>query len=244
MGTMVAIEAHAATAERAAAAVQAAFEAIAAVARHLHPQDADGDLMRIGRAPPGEPVPVWPGTFAVLRFAQRLNRASAGIFDPCLPGQPGRMTDVTLLGGAGPRVLARAPVQLDCGGIAKGFAVDRAIAALRRAGCPAGLVNAGGDVRAFGPAPATLLLRHAAGGFRPTALENAALAVSDRTARHPPQGHRGYYRRDGGRTDGERYAAVRAPACMHADALTKCVLLCPPALAATLLSAHHADRLA
>ena len=40
--------------------------------------------------------------------------------------------------------------QIDCGGIAKGYAVDVAIATLVRAGCSAGLVNAGGDLRAFG----------------------------------------------------------------------------------------------
>jgi len=41
-------------------------------------------------------------------------------------------------------------VQLDFGGIAKGAAVDRAIRLIRTAGVPAALVNAGGDLRAFG----------------------------------------------------------------------------------------------
>src|SRR5262249_34530102 len=36
------------------------------------------------------------------------------------------------------------------GGIAKGFAVDRAVEALRRAEIGSGLVNAGGDLRSFG----------------------------------------------------------------------------------------------
>src|SRR5205814_212933 len=35
-------------------------------------------------------------------------------------------------------------------GIAKGFAVDRAVEALQSAGIPAGVVNAGGDLRLFG----------------------------------------------------------------------------------------------
>src|SRR5207237_9076434 len=45
--------------------------------------------------------------------------------------------------------LARA-VRFDLGGIAKGFAVDRAVQILRRARLAFGLVNAGGDLRAFG----------------------------------------------------------------------------------------------
>jgi len=41
-------------------------------------------------------------------------------------------------------------VQLDFGGIAKGFAVDLAVARLRELGIGDGIVNAGGDLRAFG----------------------------------------------------------------------------------------------
>ena len=41
-------------------------------------------------------------------------------------------------------------VQLDFGGIAKGYAVDLAVEALRRQGIESAIVNAGGDLRAFG----------------------------------------------------------------------------------------------
>ena len=43
-------------------------------------------------------------------------------------------------------------VQLDFGGIAKGAAVDEAIGILRDHGIPAAIVNAGGDLRAYGSA--------------------------------------------------------------------------------------------
>jgi thiamine biosynthesis lipoprotein len=42
-------------------------------------------------------------------------------------------------------------MRLDLSGIAKGFAVDCAVQVLENAGVPSGLVNAGGDLRAFGP---------------------------------------------------------------------------------------------
>jgi len=47
-------------------------------------------------------------------------------------------------------VIPHAPVHIDLGGIAKGYAVDRALMALRTAGCRGALVNAGGDLAVFG----------------------------------------------------------------------------------------------
>jgi len=39
---------------------------------------------------------------------------------------------------------------IDLGGIAKGYGIDRAVVAMRKAGCVGGLVDVGGDVRCFG----------------------------------------------------------------------------------------------
>jgi thiamine biosynthesis lipoprotein len=58
--------------------------------------------------------------------------------------------DIEMLGDG--HVRLRRHVCLDLGGIAKGFAVDRAIDALRSAGIRAADVNAGGDLRILGPA--------------------------------------------------------------------------------------------
>jgi FAD:protein FMN transferase len=244
MGTTVALEAHAPTAELAASAAQAAFAAIAETARRLHPEDPDSDLVRIARAAIGEAVAIGPETFTVLSFARQLHAASEGIFDPCLPERPGRLHDLELIAAPRPAAIARVAVRLDCGGIAKGFAVDQAITILQRMGCDAGLINAGGDVRVFGDAVTTLLLREPRGTFRPFELWQAAIAVSDRDASRPTPGHRGYYRRDGQPAEpGERFAAVRAEQAMHADALTKCVLMCPARLATELLADYRAERL-
>jgi thiamine biosynthesis lipoprotein len=43
--------------------------------------------------------------------------------------------------------------RVDLGGIAKGYAIDEAVAAMRRAGARGGLVDVGGDVRVFGRQP-------------------------------------------------------------------------------------------
>ena len=242
LGVIVAVAAEAPSPERAAAALQAAFCAVALVDARLHPEGVHSDLQRLRTAARGEAVPLWRGTFEVLRFAQRLSSASGGIFDPCLPQRAGCLADIELLEGACCRAIAHAPVALDCGGIAKGFAVDQAITALQAGGCSAGLVNAGGDLRVFGP-PTTVLLRRAA-VLEPLELSQAALAVSDRDARDVPPGHRGYYVRGRAVAQQERYAAVRAAQAMYADALTKCVLLCPAGMSAALLRQFGAERLA
>jgi thiamine biosynthesis lipoprotein len=240
MGTSVVIEAQAAAPERAQAGIECAFAAVAEVALRLHPQHPGSDLRRISAATLGEPVRIGSGTREVLRFAQALHARSAGVFDPCLPLRPGRLADLEITAVA---AICHAPLALDCGGIAKGFAVDCAVAALQAAGCPAGVVNAGGDVRVFGTARETILLRRPNERYQAVELAQAALAVSDRDARHAPSGHRGYYVRGGAAASTRRYAAVRARTAMSADALTKCVLLCPSAVAQALLAQFDAAAL-
>src|SRR4051812_27096948 len=58
------------------------------------------------------------------------------------------------------RVRFRRPLLIDFGGIAKGFAVDRAVEILKRKRVMAAIVNAGGDLRVFGSASQLVHLRH------------------------------------------------------------------------------------
>ena len=44
-------------------------------------------------------------------------------------------------------------VRVDLGGVAKGYGIDRAVAAMREAGVAGGLVDVGGDLRVFGKPP-------------------------------------------------------------------------------------------
>ena len=247
MGTFVAIEASARTAERASRALEAAFNAVGDIERRMHPTRAGSELARINGAAAGERTPVDASTFRVLKFAQRLHALTAGVFDPCLPQRRGRFSDLELEAatGAGPAVISRAPLSLDLGGIAKGYAIDCAIAALIAGGCEAGLVNAGGDLRIFGTRSAPILLRLADGRFQSFEFESGALAVSDLDVqRHRPIEHQGYYRRVAVHTSPRRYAAVAAEDAMTADALTKCVLLGPPERVSVLLADFGARLLA
>jgi thiamine biosynthesis lipoprotein ApbE len=103
-------------------------------------------------------------------------------------------------------------------------------------------VNAGGDLRVFGP-PRTVFVRPAHGAPVEQRLDDEALAVSDPCSLSPPPEHIGYYQR--GRTTPPlvRAAVVVAPSAAVADALTKCVLLAPATLHREMLAQLGATAL-
>src|SRR6185503_3005861 len=124
---------------RALGAVERAFAAVARVHRLMSPIEPGSDLVRLHAAPPGRWVSVHAETAAVLRAARSFHRVSDGAFDP-VAGGGGAMTDLEI--GTAHRVRRRRDVRVDLGGIAKGHAVDRACAVLRRSAViVSGLVN-------------------------------------------------------------------------------------------------------
>ena len=254
LGTLVEIALHVATARDAYFAV--AFAAIAHVHRKMSAHDPASDLACIARDAHRRAVVVDPETYAVLQLAQALSCESHGLFDVTvapllaryglLPASAagkgthcGRMRALQLESGY--RVRANVPVALDLGGIAKGYAVDRAVTALRAAGAGAGLVNAGGDLRWFGSDSwMPVRVRH------PT---NPTVAVSLFEVRDAGVATSADYFRGaiGGLVDPRSRrlrslggsVTVVAPTCALADALTKVVAL-DHAGAATILARHGA----
>jgi thiamine biosynthesis lipoprotein len=151
---------------------------------------------------------------AVLQAASDLGHASEGMLDVSV----GSASNGWLLQGDRLRKLD-ARCNLDLGGIAKGYAVDCAVRALRAQGAASGWVNAGGDLRAFGDARLALRLRdETRGGVRDAGtLRDGAFATS----------HFSAYSRSRLCHDGvastERHVSVAAAECLWADALTKIV---------------------
>ena len=122
-----------------------ACEAFQTVERAMHPTRPGSDLARIAAAPAGALISVHPWTFEVLSLSLKLWRSSGGQFDPCIPEASASIGDLQLVA---PSSLLTPPgtALLDLGGIAKGFAIDKAVDVLIEHGCSAGLVNAGGDM--------------------------------------------------------------------------------------------------
>lgn len=241
LGTFVTVRVGGLPAGRAHAAIDAAFSRIAHVHDRMSFHSSGSDVSRLNRAGAGACLRIDPETYAVLQQAQSVARASRGVFDPTVaadlvrvgrlpapqggspPDPEARWDDVVLEGGI---VRLRRTLWLDLGGIAKGHAVDRAVAALVAAGVEEACVEAGGDLRVIGP-PCPVALRT---GFADEAL--AVVRVADGSlassgghadARHAAAGRH----RDGALrmpAVAERFACVLAPSCAVADALTKVVL--------------------
>ena len=204
-----------------AAALAAAFDAIAAVQAALSRFDAASPISRFQHLPAGASLPLPACAQRVLHAAQALQQASGGLFDISLGSGPAAWRCQ-----AGRLHKLQPGVQLDLGGIAKGFAVDAAMRALQRAGCPAAWVNAGGDLRVYGDVALPLHLRDAQhGGVRPLGqLRDGALA----TSRFAPGSRSGLHRPlvAGGLLPPARpgwQVSVAAPRALWADALTKIV---------------------
>jgi thiamine biosynthesis lipoprotein len=199
----------------------------------MHPTRAGSDLARLNSAHAGERVTVHPWTSATLRLCRRLHALSAGLFDPALPGM-GSVVHLLPVNTHAIRV-SRA-IHLDLGGIAKGFAVDRAVQAMKAQGATAGLVNAGGDLRVFGARSWPIGLRLGRGIGAQLALRNAALAVSEPGASPCPPEHQGYYSPTRGFELGALPSvAVQARSAAMADGMTKVLMLAPAAQRAALL---------
>jgi thiamine biosynthesis lipoprotein len=241
LGTFIGIEAHAADADIARAGIDAAFEATLTVQQLMHPTRGT-DLAALAGCIPGTALELHPWTWEVFDLCARLHHVSQGVFDPCLGSAPGRFADLELLPGY--RIRTRATVHVDLGGIAKGYAVDRALDALQAAGCTGGLVNAGGDLAAFGPQAYPIVCGTTPGALL-VHLRDRALASSDATPSPArPTEHRGYYHGvDRARAVSGQVTVLAASAAI-ADGLTKCLLCGTADSHGRLLRAFGAERLA
>jgi thiamine biosynthesis lipoprotein len=183
---------------------------------------ADSQLVHLNRTP-DEAVRVSPDLVELIELALAAAWASDGIFDPTmidaleaagydrsielirtggthpprrLTPQPGRWKEIVVDATSG---TVRLPpgVRLDLGGIGKGWAADRAGTMLRPHG--AGMVSAGGDIRAWGDQPGSqpgqgwlVALDHPEQPGRDLAwlrVRDGAVATSSITARRWAGGH-------------------------------------------------------
>ena len=245
LGTLVSVRCRADDVQVASNGLEAAFAAVGRVDRLMHPSRAGSELSALRRLVAGS-FYVDPWTWAVLRAAAELHVESNRLFDPCLAVCPGSLADLRFIEPN--RIETARPVAVDLGGIAKGFAVDRAVDALRHNGCSAGEVNAGGDLRVFGTESSDLWIR-VNGRYRSLRLRDAACAVSDVAAIERPPEHLGYRRHDRSVTvlDVASSAVIVASTAMWADGLATYAVVCQsPAEHARLravLALHDARRI-
>jgi len=169
MACEYAIEAYGPDADRLPGIVDEAFDEVDRIDHLMSHYNANSPLSRVNREAAQHPVAVEPELFDFIVDAMRYHRDSSGAFDitvgPLMKAWgffrgEGRVPSEDELAAArhhvgGGHVLLdpisktigfdEPGVELDLGGIAKGYAVDRAVDVFRRRRIAAALVSAGGS---------------------------------------------------------------------------------------------------
>ena len=224
-------------------ALDEAFLAIEQVQSLMGFHNPDSELSQINARSYLEPVRIHPWTAEVLTIAKEVYLQSQGIFN-CGVGH--RLVKAGLLprhhnlnnspfGGIEDLqwiepflVRSSLPLCLDLGGIAKGYAVDKAVEVLMANGIHTGSVNAGGDIRVFGDLSQGIQIRNPLkpheliqiGSMTVGAIATSSLYFANRNTSSTSfmvnplnQEHIEF---------SESYSVV-ANRCVYADALTKVV---------------------
>lgn len=177
MGTLFTITLYAPDEATAQEATAAAFARVGALDRMMTDYDPESELMRLCREPVGKPVRVSQDLFTVLAKADQISELSGGAFDVTIgplvrqwrrARRTGILPDEAAMARARESVgwrklkldkrqqtvtLTVPNMQLDLGGIAKGYAADAALRVLCDRGLPRALVAASGDLAIGAPPP-------------------------------------------------------------------------------------------
>jgi thiamine biosynthesis lipoprotein len=232
--------------------MDAAFAAMQAVDGMMSLHKPDSELARLNSLAYRQPVVVSSNLFHVIQQALAIARRTSGAFDPTLRPlvdlwgflwkdyrlpHPRKIRDALARVGHEWVELdeARRSVRflkeglsIDLGGIAKGYAVDRAVETLRALGWTNAMVRAGGDLRVMGSSEKAAqwevqLEDPAKGGARTRVyLGDAALSTSGSYENFFEIDGRRYSHlldpRTGWPVEGVVACTVTAPTCLESDA--------------------------
>jgi len=177
MGTFARIVAVASDSNTAKRCIEAAFTEIEKVDELMSDYKSDSQICQVNRDGFRRAVAVSESTYEVLQRAVEFSKLTGGAFDVTV----GPLVDLFRSAeknqvAPGEEEIAEAKLKvgfeklklddqnrtvkftvdgmrLDLGGIAKGYAVDKAVEAMQRARAVGGMVDLGGDIRCFGAPP-------------------------------------------------------------------------------------------
>jgi thiamine biosynthesis lipoprotein len=172
MGTRIWVELWADDQQDGAAAVSAVMDEMHHINHLMSPFRPDSELSRVNELAAQMPVAVGAELFRVIERSLEFSRLTDGVFDVTF-SSVGHLYDYrngvhptdeqikVALQGVNYRQVAldhaaqtvrfeRPGMRIDLGGIAKGYAVEKSVAMLRRRGIRHAIVTAGGDSRVLG----------------------------------------------------------------------------------------------
>jgi len=174
MGTFARVIAVAADSNTAKSCIEAAFAEITKVDELMSDYKDDSEISEVNRDAFKRAVKVSESTYQVLKRSVEFSKRTGGAFDVTI----GPLVDLWRSAGVANLLPSEAELQqacskvgydklildangmsvrfavegmrVDLGGIGKGYAVDKAVEAMQKAGALGGMVEIGGDIRCFG----------------------------------------------------------------------------------------------
>lgn len=176
LDTLVTIKAHGKSGRKVEAAVKAAFQEMARVEKEMNYYDSKSELSKINRLAAQESLKIPASLVRVIELSLDYYWMTDGAFDITIAplmdlwsfGQKNQLptpveTDraLALVGSENIALdkekseirLLKSGCKIDLGGVAKGYAVDRAIEVLKRHGIRSALVTTGSTTRVIGQKP-------------------------------------------------------------------------------------------
>jgi len=172
MGTLVEITIPHQSSPENLSAVDKAFDEIKRIEKLMSSHIKSSEVSQINKNAGGEYITVSPETIKLIQEGIRWGEMSQGIFDITIgplirlwdfDGGQNTIPDVDSVEATiplvdykniqfkGSKIRLKLPgMALDMGGIAKGYAVDKATEILKKSGVKGAILNAGGDLMAFG----------------------------------------------------------------------------------------------
>jgi thiamine biosynthesis lipoprotein len=263
MGTFCEVQVYDSNSARAEKAIAAALDEMQRVDRLLSNYNAASELSKINREAGRSPVRASNELYGFLKACRSFHNQTLGAFDPtvgplvrawgffsprpAVPSAPeiaaARLKsgfDKVILNDKGRTVFyAVAGMEIDPGGIGKGYAVDRAVGVLKKWKIPSALVSAGGStLYAVGHPPGLdswrIAIKNPANDEQPyamAALRDNAISTSGISEKSVPiAGHRYSHifdPRTGEPVEGVCQVSVVTSTATESDALTKAAFILP-----------------
>jgi thiamine biosynthesis lipoprotein len=182
-------------------AIREASEEIRNCDRVFSDYQQSSEISRLAVRNAGQPLPVSDDLLELLSEARQIHRSTGGAFDVTLGTLTGLWRKVrrngtlpatatlqqarsltgfrqVILDEQNGTIKFPVGMRFDFGGIAKGFAADRALACLRQQGITSALVELGGDMAVGEPPPGTTGWRIAVAPLQPGEVESRHVLIS------------------------------------------------------------------